>query len=131
MQVYPLAKQLADCVIPAEYGITPEFKLRIGHKIAKELIGKLMLDLDNVKAESFSADQDLMARSCEVGSGMLRGGDAADNVVRGGDDVVRGGDNDMHENEEVRARLSQPASVRDRTTMLVQAPESRACEFRG
>lgn len=94
LQVFPLAKKLADCVIPAEYGISPDFKLRIGHKIAKELIGKLLLDLDNVKAESFSADQDLMQRSAEV-PGLLSGAPDLPGMPPEMRDVVRGGDEDM------------------------------------
>jgi len=47
MQVFPVAKRLADCVVPAEYGIVPDYKLRIGKKIASELIGKLLADLQN------------------------------------------------------------------------------------
>jgi hypothetical protein len=89
----PLAKQLADCVIPAEYGITPQYKLQIGHKIAKELVNKLLLDLENVKAESFSADQDVRAKGGVETNG---GGD----VVRGSEtsvptESIRGGDTDM------------------------------------
>lgn len=86
LQVMPLARTLADCVIPAEYGISPQYKLRIGSKIAKELVDKLLLDLENVKAESFSADRDLLSRSLD-----LAGGGASDGAA----DVVQGGDDDM------------------------------------
>ena len=82
-QVFPLAKKLADCVIPAEYGISPDFKLRIGHKIAKELIGKLLLDLDNVKAESFSADEDLRQRSVGTNGVVPFGGSNDVDVATG------------------------------------------------
>lgn len=51
VQVFPIAKELADCVIPAEYGINPVHKLRIAKKIAAELIGKLLVDLDNSRAD--------------------------------------------------------------------------------
>lgn len=47
LQIFPVAKRLADCVVPAEYGIAPDYKLRIGKKIASELIGKLLADLEN------------------------------------------------------------------------------------
>jgi hypothetical protein len=80
-QVLPLVKKLADCVIPAEYGITPQYKLQIGQKIAKELVSKLLLDLENVKTESFSADQDLRARTLETG--------------RDGEDIVRGSETSL------------------------------------
>jgi hypothetical protein len=49
--VFPIAKQLADCVIPAEYGITPAHKLRIAKKVASELIGKLLVDLENSRKD--------------------------------------------------------------------------------
>ena len=94
--MFPRAKALADCVIPAEYGISPDFKLRIGHKIAKELIGKLMVDLDNVKAESFSADQDLIARA--AGDAVAGGEPAAAAGVAGSEaeaPAVKGGDDDV------------------------------------
>jgi hypothetical protein len=94
MQVFPLAKKLADCVIPAEYGISPDFKLRIGHKIAKELIGKLLLDLDNVKAESFSADEDLMQRSADT-PGLLSGAPDLSGVPAEMEDIVKGSDEDL------------------------------------
>ena len=50
--VYCTAKQLADCVIPNEYGTAPPQKLRIGATIASSLLAKLLCDLANVRAES-------------------------------------------------------------------------------
>ena len=38
-----MAKQLADAIIPNEYGTDPLGKLRIGSKIATELLGKLLV----------------------------------------------------------------------------------------
>lgn len=105
MQVMPLARTLADCVIPAEYGISPQYKLRIGSKIAKELVDKLLLDLENVKAESFSADRDLLSRSLDLAAG------GGDDSVRGGEgaaEVLAGGDNDMQ--VRWRTRLHMPCS---------------------
>lgn len=58
LQVFPIAKELADCVIPAEYGITAAYKLRIAEKIAAELIGKLLLDLETSRQASEGAAYD-------------------------------------------------------------------------
>ena len=48
------AKQLAEAVIPNEYGIDPPQKLRIGSKICNALMGKLLADLANMKDESLA-----------------------------------------------------------------------------
>ena len=48
------AKQLAEAVIPNEYGIDPSQKLRIGSKICNALLGKLLADLANMKDESLA-----------------------------------------------------------------------------
>lgn len=55
LQLFPIAKTLADCVIGAEYGIYPDYKMRIASKIARELIGKLAVDLRNVLQESLAS----------------------------------------------------------------------------
>ena len=46
------AKVLADAVIPNEYGIDDQQKLRIGSKICSALMGKLLADLANMRDES-------------------------------------------------------------------------------
>lgn len=48
------AKQLAEAVIPNEYGIDPAQKLRIASKICNALLGKLLADLANMKDESLA-----------------------------------------------------------------------------
>lgn len=58
VQIFPVAKRLADCVVPAEYGISPDYKLRIGKKIASELIGKLLADLDNSRRDCDAESQE-------------------------------------------------------------------------
>lgn len=50
--VYRRAKVLADAVIPNEYGIDSDGKLRIGAKICEELVGKLLADLASMRQES-------------------------------------------------------------------------------
>lgn len=49
-----VAKQLADAVIPNEYGSDPSGKLRIGSKICACLLGKLLSDLANMREESLA-----------------------------------------------------------------------------
>lgn len=43
---------MADSVIPNEYGIDDEGKLKIGSKICTALLGKLLSDLNNMRDES-------------------------------------------------------------------------------
>lgn len=51
-ELYMTAKVLADAVIPNEYGIDDQQKLRIGSKICSALMGKLLADLANMRDES-------------------------------------------------------------------------------
>ncbi|KAE8661318.1 H(+)-ATPase 4 isoform 1 [Hibiscus syriacus] len=46
------SKLLADGVIPNEYGINPKQKLKIGSKIARRLLGKILIDLRNTREEA-------------------------------------------------------------------------------
>ena len=48
------AKQLADAVIPNEYGIEPAGKMRIGSNICTFLLGKVLADLGNMRDESIA-----------------------------------------------------------------------------
>ncbi|GFR40431.1 hypothetical protein Agub_g1005 [Astrephomene gubernaculifera] len=53
-ELYIVAKLLADVVIPCEYGLDAGGKLRIGSKIANELLGKLLVDLASMREESLA-----------------------------------------------------------------------------
>ncbi|CAM9421282.1 unnamed protein product [Chrysoparadoxa australica] len=44
-ELYDLAKKLADCIVPQEYGITVEDKLMIGSKMCSALMEKIKYDL--------------------------------------------------------------------------------------
>jgi len=55
-ELYRIAKELADCIVPNEYGTTAESKLRIGGTIANSLISKLLSDLNNTREESFAVE---------------------------------------------------------------------------
>ena len=52
-ELLPLAKLLADGVVPNEYGTHPHSKLRIGGAIARDLLKKLLADLSNTRDETF------------------------------------------------------------------------------
>jgi len=55
-KMYTIAKELADCIVPNEYGTTAASKLRIGGTIANSLIAKLLSDLNNTREESFAVE---------------------------------------------------------------------------
>lgn len=53
-ELFDVAQVLADGVIPNEYGINPKQKLKIGSKIARRLLGKILIDLRNTLEEAIS-----------------------------------------------------------------------------
>ncbi|XP_020092340.1 inositol hexakisphosphate and diphosphoinositol-pentakisphosphate kinase 2-like [Ananas comosus] len=53
-ELLKVAQLLADGVIPNEYGINPKQKLKIGSKIARRLLGKILIDLRNTREEAIS-----------------------------------------------------------------------------
>lgn len=53
-ELFKVAQLLADGVIPNEYGINPKQKLKIGSKIARRLLGKILIDLRNTREEAIS-----------------------------------------------------------------------------
>ncbi|KAM3305915.1 inositol hexakisphosphate and diphosphoinositol-pentakisphosphate kinase VIP2 isoform X1 [Capsicum chacoense] len=53
-KLFEVAQLLADGVIPNEYGINPKQKLKIGSKIARRLLGKILIDLRNTREEALS-----------------------------------------------------------------------------
>ncbi|GJP45180.1 hypothetical protein CLOM_g4602 [Closterium sp. NIES-68] len=56
-ELFLLAKEMANGVIPNEYGITPYSKLNIGAKVARRLLGKLLIDLHNTRDEAVAVGQ--------------------------------------------------------------------------
>jgi hypothetical protein len=56
-ELYAKARQLAACVVPHEYGLEAEQKLRIGSKIAAELLTKLLMDLASMQVRWKSQDK--------------------------------------------------------------------------
>ncbi|GAB2268686.1 Inositol hexakisphosphate and diphosphoinositol-pentakisphosphate kinase vip2 [Dionaea muscipula] len=53
-ELFKVAQLLADGVIPNEYGINPRQKLKIGSKIARRLLGKILIDLRNTREEALN-----------------------------------------------------------------------------
>ncbi|KAL5080188.1 hypothetical protein RYX36_008609 [Vicia faba] len=53
-ELFNVAQVLADGVIPNEYGINPKQKLKIGSKIARRLLGKILIDVRNTREEAIS-----------------------------------------------------------------------------
>ncbi|KAL5582392.1 hypothetical protein UlMin_014834 [Ulmus minor] len=53
-ELFKVAQLLADGVIPNEYGINAKQKLKIGSKIARRLLGKILIDLRNTREEAIS-----------------------------------------------------------------------------
>ncbi|XAR51779.1 Diphosphoinositol-pentakisphosphate kinase [Bertholletia excelsa] len=56
-ELFRVAQLLADGVIPNEYGINPKQKLKIGSKIARRLLGKILIDLRNTREEAISVSE--------------------------------------------------------------------------
>ncbi|XP_078171087.1 inositol hexakisphosphate and diphosphoinositol-pentakisphosphate kinase VIP2-like [Carex rostrata] len=61
-ELFEAAQLLADGVIPNEYGINPKQKLSIGSKIARRLLGKILIDLRNTREEALSVAE---PKSCQ------------------------------------------------------------------
>ncbi|KAJ6421726.1 hypothetical protein OIU84_029001 [Salix udensis] len=53
-ELFKVSQLLADGVIPNEYGINPKQRLKIGSKIARRLLGKVLIDLRNTREEAIS-----------------------------------------------------------------------------
>ncbi|XP_074317537.1 inositol hexakisphosphate and diphosphoinositol-pentakisphosphate kinase VIP2-like isoform X2 [Silene latifolia] len=53
-ELFKVAQLLADGVIPNEYGINPKQKLIIGSKIARRLLGKILIDLRLTREEAIN-----------------------------------------------------------------------------
>ncbi|XP_031404372.1 inositol hexakisphosphate and diphosphoinositol-pentakisphosphate kinase VIP2-like isoform X2 [Punica granatum] len=73
-ELFKVAQLLADGVIPNEYGINPNQKLKIGSKIARRLLGKILIDLRNTREEAISvaelkSNQDQNSKSDKPESG--------------------------------------------------------------
>ncbi|KAG0463585.1 hypothetical protein HPP92_019654 [Vanilla planifolia] len=75
-QLFKVSQLLADGVIPNEYGINPKHKLEIGSKIARRLLGKILIDLRNTREEAITVAEPKSAggRSTEALQGSNKEG---------------------------------------------------------
>ena len=55
-ELFTVSQQMADIVVPNEYGITPEERLDIGKRICSELLGKLCRDFSYTRQASTEMD---------------------------------------------------------------------------
>jgi hypothetical protein len=94
-ELYVLSKELADCVVPNEYGTHPISKLRIGATIAGGLLGKLLADMNNTREESYAVETSKKKRA----SSVLFGGEKSSTKDRYNDD-------DDDEEEDAPTRLN-------------------------
>eukprot|EP00252_Welwitschia_mirabilis_P009361 TRINITY_DN2191_c1_g1_i1.p1 TRINITY_DN2191_c1_g1~~TRINITY_DN2191_c1_g1_i1.p1 ORF type:complete len:425 (+),score=95.10 TRINITY_DN2191_c1_g1_i1:51-1277(+) len=63
-ELFKVAQLLADGVIPNEYGINPKHKLTIGSKIARRLLGKILIDLRNTREEAINVAELKHSQEC-------------------------------------------------------------------
>ncbi|XP_057869878.1 inositol hexakisphosphate and diphosphoinositol-pentakisphosphate kinase VIP2 isoform X4 [Cryptomeria japonica] len=63
-ELFKVTQVLADGVIPNEYGINPKHKLKIGSKIARRLLGKILIDLRNTREEAISVAELKHSQDC-------------------------------------------------------------------
>eukprot|EP01018_Ginkgo_biloba_P019575 Gb_04773 [translate_table: standard] len=65
-ELFKVTQLLADGVIPNEYGINPKHKLKIGSKIARRLLGKILIDLRNTREEAISVAELKHTQDCSI-----------------------------------------------------------------
>ncbi|URE18202.1 acid phosphatase [Musa troglodytarum] len=93
-ELFKVAQLLADGVIPNEYGINPKQKLKIGSKIARRLLGKILIDLRNTRDEAISVaepnynqeETDLQFRPLNKNEHTRRSNSTCDNPPKQNDD---------------------------------------------
>ncbi|KAL3676691.1 hypothetical protein R1sor_026639 [Riccia sorocarpa] len=92
-ELYGVAKELADGIIPAEYGINPKHKLIIGSKIARRLLGKILIDLRNTREEAREVAELKARRKMAARSRSQKGPEEVSKVIgklKAESDSVRG-----------------------------------------
>ncbi|CAI0453431.1 unnamed protein product [Linum tenue] len=78
-ELFKVAQLLADGVIPNEYGINPKQKLKIGSKIARRLLGKILIDVRNTREEAISVAELKSAQEQESSSSSKTEKENSDN----------------------------------------------------
>lgn len=80
-ELFKVTQLLADGVIPNEYGINPKHKLKIGSKIARRLLGKILIDLRNTRQEAINVAELKYSQECSDISSNF-GDDECDSAKR-------------------------------------------------
>ncbi|MBA0587046.1 hypothetical protein Gorai_000183, partial [Gossypium raimondii] len=111
-------------VIPNEYGINPKQKLKIGSKIARRLLGKVLIDLRNTREEALNvaelkSNQDKCSKSTKNGKDDK---DSAPKFFINGDDTRRSSttseismDQEDDDDKETKYRLDPKSYANVRT----------------
>jgi inositol hexakisphosphate/diphosphoinositol-pentakisphosphate kinase len=63
-ELFNVTQLLAEGVIPNEYGISSKHKLKIDSKIARRLLGKILIDLRNTHQEALSIAELKHSQEC-------------------------------------------------------------------
>ncbi|XP_010550091.1 PREDICTED: inositol hexakisphosphate and diphosphoinositol-pentakisphosphate kinase 2-like isoform X2 [Tarenaya hassleriana] len=107
-ELFNVVQLLADGVIPNEYGINPQQKLKIGSKIARRLLGKILIDLRNTREEAMSVAE-LKSRQDEISVSLTRkeGRSSQPKLFINSEELRRPGtgDQDEDDDKETKYRL--------------------------
>ncbi|XP_057770608.1 inositol hexakisphosphate and diphosphoinositol-pentakisphosphate kinase VIP2-like isoform X2 [Salvia miltiorrhiza] len=109
-ELFKVAQLLADGVIPNEYGINPRQKLKIGSKIARRLMGKILIDLRNTREEAISvaelkSNQDIPNTGKEDGDYYLKSQTKNESSRRTSFTSEMSMDQDEDDDKEIKYRL--------------------------
>ncbi|XP_047333247.1 inositol hexakisphosphate and diphosphoinositol-pentakisphosphate kinase VIP2-like isoform X2 [Impatiens glandulifera] len=88
-ELFEVAQLLADGVIPNEYGINAKQKLKIGSKIARRLLGKILIDLRNTREEAISVAELKSSQDQYTKCTKIKKGDAEQLRSQSKKDVLR------------------------------------------
>ncbi|GBG59071.1 hypothetical protein CBR_g24415 [Chara braunii] len=111
-ELYVISKELADGVVPNEYGLNPRQKLKIGSKIARRLLGKILIDLMNTKDEAINVVQ-LMSN---LSRGLSPNGKHSGSNLSHVKHVHTNGASASHANEKSRSQTSGSSSPQGKSS---------------
>ncbi|XP_050908825.1 inositol hexakisphosphate and diphosphoinositol-pentakisphosphate kinase VIP2 isoform X2 [Lathyrus oleraceus] len=112
-ELFKVAQALADGVIPNEYGINPKQKLKIGSKIARRLLGKILIDVRNTREEAISVAE------------LKNNQDNSLLSMKNENEDTEGKSKRIHENEEIRK-----CSTMSETSMDQEDDDDKETKYR-
>ncbi|CAK8533547.1 unnamed protein product [Lathyrus sativus] len=112
-ELFKVAQALADGVIPNEYGINPKQKLKIGSKVARRLLGKILIDVRNTREEAISVAELKNNQDNSLSSMKVENEDTEGKSKR------------IHENEEI-----QKCSTMSETSMDQEDDDDKETKYR-